>query len=135
MNKKPKLTLTPTVQKVYDFLNDQLTTHGNISITRVEIARVLNISLVSAKRATDFITLNSMKPYGLKDINTNYIGNLIVYSYDNIQDDIDEIDVHIIQLFRTQYPIGYSDATLILQETELEDYSVNPEYSIKQRNC
>lgn len=121
------MKLTPTIQKVYNLLNDQLTAHGNISITRTEIARVLNISTISAKRATDFITLNNMKPYGLKDIYSSYAGNLIIYSYKEIPDDIAEIDVHIIQHIQSS-----NSVSIFKEETELEDFNASVEYRIKE---
>lgn len=90
-----KLTLTQ--QQVYDFLYEQITAHGNVSITREAIAHKLNISISSVRRATDFITLNPLWKYGLDDIYSGYIGNFIYYSFNEYPEDIGEIDIHIIQ--------------------------------------
>lgn len=100
-----KLKLTSTQQQVYDFLYEQISVHGNISISRTLLSDILNISLMSIRRATDFIINTNLKPYGLQNIYAGYIGNFLYYSFYEIPDDVSEVDVHIIQSYPKQMKI------------------------------
>lgn len=91
------LKLTTMQQQVYNLLHEQLTAHGNISITRETIASHLNLSISTIRRATDFIIDNNLSKYNLDNIYAGYIGNFIYYSLQEIPDNISEVDIHVIQ--------------------------------------
>ena len=108
------LKLTNIQQQVYDFLYEQISVHGNISVSRALLSDIFNISIMSARRATDFIIRTNLKPYGLQNIYAGYIGNFLYYSFKEIPDDVPEVDIHIIQ----SYPRQYSGTPLFQQEDD-----------------
>lgn len=93
-----KLKLTETQQKIYNYLYEQISVHGNISISRKVLAEGFGVSEMTARRTTDFITLNPMKQYGLKQIYSAQILNYIVYSFNEFHEVslIDELSIHMI---------------------------------------
>lgn len=93
-----KTKLTDTEQKVYNYLHEQISVHGNISISRAVLAEGFGISEMTARRVTDFITLNNLKPFKLKQIYSAQIYNYIVYSFNKIPDVeyIQELSIHMI---------------------------------------
>lgn len=97
MSRKKK-ELTETQQKIYNYLYEQISVHGNISISRNVLAEGFGISEMTARRATDFITLSPMKQYGLKQIYSAQILNYIVYSFDEFAEisSINELSIHMI---------------------------------------
>lgn len=101
MSRRPrgyKTKLTETEQKIYDYLYEQLSVHNIISISRTTLAKGFGISEMTARRATDFITMNNLKPFGLKQIYSAQILNYMVYALDELPDVeyIDDLSIHMI---------------------------------------
>lgn len=99
------LKLTASHQKVYDYLHELLTVHSNVSISKELLTAHLDLSLTTVRRAIDVITLGNMNKYGLDNIYSFYIGNMIVYSLNEFANIVNDMNIHVILNIPKEYKI------------------------------